>query len=62
MKLFIVTVFSIIGFSVHAEENWKIDWSTVVPRTDVPGFFDGRNAKLSLFQTDKTRYGRIVGG
>lgn len=41
------------------EENWVIDWSTVVPRSEIPGFWDGRDFKPDF--TD-TLSGRIVGG
>lgn len=40
------------------EENWEIDWSTVVPMQETPGFWDNRNVKPTVFP----RNGRIVGG
>lgn len=63
MKLIATVVFVFLAVSALAEEeNWKIDWSTVVPRTDVPGFWDGRDIKPSFYPRDQTRSGRIVGG
>ena len=39
MKLITATIFALFAISAQAEENLEIDWTTVVPRTDVPGFW-----------------------
>lgn len=61
MKLFI-TIFGFLAFSALAEDNNKIDWKTVVPRTEVPGFWAERRTLLKIFSESQKRSGRIVGG
>jgi secreted trypsin-like serine protease len=55
MKLIVAAIFAFLAVSAFAED---IDWSTVVPRTEVPGFWDGRAIKPNT----NVRTGRIVGG
>lgn len=62
MKLIVAAIFALVAILAHAEENWEIDWSTVVPRTDIPGFWDGRDIKPAFYPGRMTRTGRIVGG
>lgn len=64
MKLLVAAVFALLAVSAYAEEeNWgEIDMSTVIPRVDVPGFWDGRDIKPAFYPGDQTRTGRIVGG
>lgn len=62
MKLVVAAVFAFLAVSAFAEEDWEVDWTTVVPRTDVPGFWDGRDIKPAFYPGDQTRTGRIVGG
>lgn len=63
MKLLAAIVFVFLAVSAYAEEeSWEIDWSKVVPRTEVPGFWDGRDIKLIPKLRDQRRTGRIVGG
>lgn len=60
MKLLVGVVFTCLAVSALAEveENWEIDWSTVVPMQETPGFWDNRNFKPSVLP----RNTRIVGG
>lgn len=60
MKLLVAVVFACLAVSALAdvEENREIDWSTVVPMQEIPGFWDNRSFKPSVFP----RNGRIVGG
>ena len=38
-KLLVVATFTLLAVSAFAdEENWEIDWSTVIPRTQAPGY------------------------
>lgn len=61
MKVLVGALFVLLAVSAFAEEaNWDIDWSTVVPRTEVPGFWDGRDIKPAFYPG--SRNGRIVGG
>ena len=61
MKLLVAVVFACLAVSALAEveENWEIDWSTVVPMTETPGFWDERDIKPVFYPG---RNGRIVGG
>jgi hypothetical protein len=59
MKLFVAAIFAFLAVSTFAED---IDWSTVVPRTEVPGFWDGRDIKPAFNTSTNVRTGRIVGG
>lgn len=45
-----------------APENWEIDWSKVVPVTEIPGFWDGRDLKQFFTNDNLNRGARIVGG
>lgn len=60
MKLLVACLFAVLAVCAFAdvEENWEIDWSTVVPMQETPGFWDNRNVKPRVFP----RNGRIVGG
>lgn len=61
MKLIVAAVFAVLLASAAADNaHWDIDWSKVVPVTDLPGFWDGRIIKPSF--TNTRRSGRIVGG
>jgi len=64
MKAIVAVIFAILAVSAFAEtDSWEeIDWSTVVPIQDIPGFWDGRDIKPSFYPGDMTRSGRIVGG
>jgi chymotrypsin len=62
MKLIATAIFALLAMSAQAEENWDIDWSTVVPRTEIPGFWDGRDSRLAGVSGSSSRVGRIVGG
>lgn len=63
MKLIVAALFACLAVSAFAEDNWEnIDWSKVVPVTDLPGFWDGRDIKPAFYPGDQTRTGRIVGG
>lgn len=62
MKLLVATVFAFLTVSAFAEEeNRKIDWEKVVPRSQVPGFWDGRDIK-PVVTVNPRRIGRVVGG
>lgn len=63
MKLIVAAIFALMAVSAFAEDNYdNIDWSTVLPVTDMPGFWDGREIKPAFYPGDQTRTGRIVGG
>ena len=64
MKLIVAAVFALLAVSAYAEEPaWvEVDWSKVVPVTDMPGFWDGREIRPAVYPGDMTRTGRIVGG
>lgn len=62
MKFVVAIIFASLAFSAFAEENWDIDWKTVVPRSEIPGFWDGRDVKPAFYPGYKTSAGRIVGG
>jgi len=62
---FLLAVVALLAVSAHAEDQsqWEeIDWSNVVPVTDMPGFWDGRDIRPAFYPNDQTRSGRIVGG
>lgn len=64
MKLIVVAIFALLAVSANAmpvEGDWDvIDWSKVVPVTEMPGFWDGREIQPAFIPGD--RAGRIVGG
>jgi len=61
MKLLVATIFAVLAVSAFANE--EIDWSTVIPITEMPGFWDGRDIRPDMFPNGvKTRGSRIVGG
>lgn len=63
MKIFVITTVAALAVCASSnEEKWKVDWSTVVPITAVPGFWDGREVKSVFHLKENTRSGRIVGG
>lgn len=62
MKLLVAAIFAFLAVSAFAEDNWDIDFSTVVPVVDLPGFWDGRDAFKPLVSNDFNRDRRIVGG
>lgn len=57
MKLLVTIVLAFLAVSAFAEE--EIDWSTVVPMHETPGFWEGRDFQPAPFSG---RGGRIVGG
>lgn len=62
MKLFVVALFAFLAVSASADDYDDIDWSQVVPVTELPGFWAGRDLGPAFYPNDKTRSGRIVGG
>lgn len=62
MKLLVVVTLAVLAVSAFAEDNWEIDFSKVVPVTDLPGFWVGREAFKPLVSTNFNRDRRIVGG
>jgi secreted trypsin-like serine protease len=63
MKLIVGVLFAFLAISAFAEEEaeWvEIDWANVVPMTELPGFWDGREIKM--IPDVNVRAGRIVGG
>lgn len=64
MKLIVAAIFALLAVSAFAEvePEWEeINWATVVPRTELPGFWDERDIALKP-TPEITRGGRIVGG
>lgn len=63
MKLLILACLAVAALASPIQEpEWVvIDWTKVVPVTDLPGFWDGRDIKPATFQ-DGQRSARIVGG
>jgi secreted trypsin-like serine protease len=63
MKLIVVALLSLAAVA-SAEFDWdNLDWSTVVPVEDLPGFWEGRDPAIyQAKRTDETPSGRIVGG
>lgn len=65
MKLLVLAFFTVLTVSAIAEnqDDWvEIDWSKVVPVTELPGFWDGREILPALYPGGTRRSGRIVGG
>jgi chymotrypsin len=67
MKLLILACLAVAAIATPVDpiypEGWvEIDWSKVVPVTDMPGFWDGREIRPAFYPGDQTRTGRIVGG
>jgi hypothetical protein len=62
MKSFGIFLLACLAITASADEWDNIDWSSVIPRTEVPGFWDGRIIKPAFYPGDQTRTGRIVGG
>lgn len=63
MNLLVETIFTVLAVSsAFADKKWDIDWSTVIPMTETPGFWDGRDTKLAHNHRDEAKSGRIVGG
>jgi len=64
MKFLAAPIFVVLAVLASAEEeaNWEIDWSTVLPIQDIPGFWDGREIRPAVYPGDQSRTGRIVGG
>jgi hypothetical protein len=62
MKLLSFAIFALLAVLAFAD-NAAIDWSRVVPRTEIPGFWESRPLLKSLFTSaGLSRNGRIVGG
>lgn len=63
-----IIVFAFLAASVYAGDEYdtEIDWDSVVPRHEVPGFWDGRDPAFKpaggAGRINKARFGRIVGG
>ena len=62
MKLLVAAICALLAISAHAEENWDIDWSSVVPIADTPGFWEGRDINPAVYLGTQKRTGRIAGG
>lgn len=62
MKLLFAAAFAVLAVSAFAEDKREIDWSKVVPITEMPGFWDGREIKPVSSFKNQLRTGRIVGG
>ena len=66
MKLIVAAVFAFLAVSalampVEEEIPWvEIDWSKVVPVTEMPGFWDGREIRPAVYPGQRDP--RIVGG
>lgn len=62
MKLLVAAIFAVLAISAQADyESFDIDWSKVVPVTELPGFWKGR--LIRPFSSEQiNRNGRIVGG
>lgn len=62
MKVLACAILAILAASASAE-NAEIDWSRVVPRTEIPGFWESRPLFKSVYKSSRfSRNGRIVGG
>lgn len=55
-------IFTIFVAAVYALDDSIIDYSRVIPRQEVPGFWDGRLIQPTTFTHKFNRGGRIVGG
>lgn len=65
MKVLVSILFAVLAVSAIAEnqDDWvEIDWSKVVPVTEMPGFWDGREIKPAVYPEGSQRSGRIVNG
>lgn len=64
MKLLVAAIFAFLAASAFAEDDWdNIDWSKVVPVTEMPGFWDGRDIPHAAFDPENMApERRIVGG
>ena len=62
MKLIVAAILAILAASAAADEWDNIDYSKVVPVTDLPGFWDGREIAQFFVPTKDNRAARIVGG
>ena len=61
MKLLVAAICALLAISAHAEENWDIDWSSVIPVEDSPRFEEGRDVEQVAFPKDTKRSGRVMG-
>jgi hypothetical protein len=62
MKSLIFCVFSIIVAINAIPLQETIDWSNVVPVTELPGFWNDRDVKFTSLIKQQSRNRRIVGG
>lgn len=62
MKLLVAAIFAFLAVSANAEADWDISLTTILPRTEIPGFWDGRDIRPVFYPGDQERTGRIVGG
>jgi len=62
--LFAVSAFAMpVDEVIDDNEPWhEIDWDSVVPIEETPGFWDGREIAAVLYPGETSRNGRIVGG
>lgn len=60
MKLFAAVIFALFAILAQAED--VVDWSRIVPVSELPGFWNGRDVQPVNNQKGKIRSGRIVGG
>lgn len=61
MKILILACLAVAALANPIAEFDEIDWSKVVPVTELPGFWDGRELRPATVE-DRIRSGRIVGG
>lgn len=62
MESLIIFIFSLVVAINAIPLHETIDWSNVVPVTELPGFWDGRDIQLTSLYSKQSRIGRIVGG
>lgn len=60
-SLLVFVAFSIVAINAIPTQSY-IDWSNVVPITELPGFWDGRDVQLTSILNQQTKNRRIVGG
>ena len=60
MKLFVAILFAFVAAA--SADSVEIDWSKVVPITEMPSFWVGRTPVWDTLYNPLNRQGRIVGG
>lgn len=62
LLIFVCLAVATLASPINEDPEWQeIDWTKVVPITDIPGFWDGRDVRPSEFESSK-KEPRIVGG